>query len=131
MWADVLSDYDASLEGKIGQTYADEARAGRRSDVESSMLGQGVSGGGYQAGQAQVALGGMSQRQDVMNEHYKQGLMMKLTYLESLIKRAEAAKDRAHADRLRAEEDKTLLLLNQSGIDTTDYRGPSTTYGQA
>ena len=120
-WAGLMSGYDDSLGSKINMTYADEARAGRAADVQSVMLGQGVSGGGYQAGQAQVALGGMAQRQDVANKHYQQGLNMKMAYLETLIKRAEATKDRALQERLQAEADKTLLLINSQGIDASSY----------
>mgnify|MGYP001591079739 CR=1 FL=1 len=126
MWSGMMADYDASLGSKLDQTYADEARAGRKSDAISALSGAGVSGGGYQAGQAQVTLGGMAQRQDTMTQHTKQGLTMKLTYLDSLIKRAEASKDRALQERLQKEADDTLLLLQGSQIDPTDTTGGKT-----
>ena len=121
MWSNLLAGYDASLGGKMQQTYADEAGAGRKADAMNAMLGRGVAGGGYQAGQAQVALGGMAQRQDTLNQHTRQGLQMKMTYLESLIRRAEAGKDRALQEKLQAEADKTLLLLNEANVDPTQY----------
>lgn len=131
MWAQAQKDYDASLEGEMSQTYADEARAGRLADAQSAMLGQGVSGGGYQAGQAQVALGGMQQRQNTLSQHYKQGLTMKMAYLDTLIKRAEASKDRALQEKLQAEADKTMLAMQGSNIDTTNYARPTTTTGRS
>ena len=124
MWTDLLANYDQSLGGKMEQTYADEARAGRMTEERNAMLGRSISGGGAAAGQAQVALGGMAQRQDVLNKHTQQGLQMKLTYLESLIKRAEAQKDRKLRDKLDAEYNKTLLELQGGQINPTNTAGP-------
>lgn len=120
-WAGIMAQHDAGLQGKLGQTYADEAAAGRRADVMNARLGRGVSGGGFAAGQAQVALGGMAQRQDVLNKHGKQGLEMKMAFLDTLIRRAEATKDRRLQEQLQAESDKTMLAMQGANLDTTSY----------
>ena len=65
----------------------------------------------------------MAQRQDVLNKHTQQGLQMKLAYLETLIKRAEASKDRRLQEQLQAEADKTLLLINGANLDTPNPAG--------
>ena len=123
LWKQNLKDFEGGLQGQLDQTYADEARAGRIADSQAGELGRSLSGGGYAAGQAQVQLGGMAQRQDTRNKHVQQGLQMKMAYLDTLIKRAEASKDRNLQEKLQAEADKTMLAINGAGIDKTDYAG--------
>lgn len=120
LWTEMLAGHDASLGGKMNQTYADEAGAGRRMAEMNAGMGRGVSGG-FAGGMGQVALGGMQQRQDVMSQHEQQGLTMKAAYLDKLIKQAEASNDRELQEQLEAERNATQLAIAGSGLDTTQY----------
>lgn len=116
MWADMMAQHDAGLEGKLQGTFADEANAGRRMN-EMNALGGGGMGGAFAGGLGQVVLGGDQQRINVRNEHNKQGLEMKMARLEQLIKQAEAGKDRDLERELRAEADKTALEIAAMGAE--------------
>lgn len=110
MWASMMADHEAGLEGKLQGTYADEALSGRRM-AEMNALGGGGVGGAFAGGAGQVALGGMQQRLKTRNDHTKQGLEMKMARLTQLIKQAEAGKDRNLQRELQAEMDKTQMAI--------------------
>jgi hypothetical protein len=112
MWADIQKSSQAGLDDKLTGTYADEALNARRNSEMNAAAGSGV-GGAFAGGAAQVALGGMQQRTDVRNEHHKQNLQMKMTYLQRMMEQAERDKDRNLQAWLQTESDKTAMTVAQ------------------
>lgn len=134
-WADMLSSSNQMQNDALRSTYADEAQNERRA-AEANAMGGGAIGGGFAAGQAQAQLGGTQQRLDVRQKFAGQQLNMKAAYLQTLIKQAEASKDRNLQRELQAELDKTNLQINQSQVnqqaqDTQTQAGISQTQADA
>ncbi len=114
LWGEIQGQHEAGLSGILEGTYADEANASRRANEMNALSGGGM-GGAFAGGQAQVALGGMQQRQQARNEHLKQGLQMKMTVLQRYLDQAENEKDRDLQEWLQTEADKTAMELAQMG----------------
>lgn len=110
MWNQTQAQHEAGLQGMLEGTYADEAAAGRR-NAEMNALSGGGMGGAFAGGQAQTAIGGMQARLKARNDHMKQGLQMKMTYLQHMLQQAEREKDRDLQEWLQTEADKTLIEI--------------------
>lgn len=116
MWGETQAQYEGALGDMLEGTYADEAAAGRRNAEMNALAGGGM-GGAFAGGQAQVALGGMQQRLKARQDWAKRGLELKMTYLQHMLRQAEAEKDRDLQQWLQAEADKTALEI--AGMQAT------------
>lgn len=115
MWEGIEKSSRQGLNDKLSGTYADEALNQRRMSEMNAAMGGSAGGGAFAGGSAQVALGGMQQRTNVRNEHHKQNLQLKMTYLQRMMEQAENEKDRDLQAWLQTESDKTATAIAGMG----------------
>lgn len=119
MWENIWADYQNSLGNIYAPADAAQSAAARRAAEQNALMGGGL-GGGFQAGQAQANLTGQQMRMDIAREHEKQGLQMKLGWLDQLIARAEKSGDRDLQRELQAMADETRLKIASAEFNAPD-----------
>lgn len=97
---DVLKQHEAGLAGELEQADMQGAINARR--MAEMGLGQ-IGGGGFQAGLAQQGLASQQMKMQAVNQHNKQGIELKMTWLDNALKTAEAQKDRDLEQYLKEE----------------------------
>lgn len=115
LWEDALGEgekgLDAALEG-----YGYEARGmAQRQEELNAQRGGSATGGGYQAGAAQVALSSAHGRADIIQRHHAQQQKAKLGFLDAQIQRARDSGNKDLMLRLQDMRNETMLAIEAMG----------------
>lgn len=92
-WQGIKGDLNKGLQEQYKGIDFDTSRMGRRMANINAMSGGSV-GGAFVGGQMQAGLEGAQMKRHALNDHQNRSLKIKMTYLDILLKQAEAQNDR-------------------------------------